>query len=138
MPLSRKYPILYDLSLDQNGSVPDVAAAGWVIRFRIRLPPMLREMWYELAAHLNTIEMNGESDRPLWKWTKSKKFSVKSIYNHITRMDNGNAYKSIWKTKIPEKVRIFMWLVAQKSILTKENMIKRNWGGDRVLFLKRA
>jgi hypothetical protein len=45
-------------------------------------------------------------------------------------MDNGKTYKAIWKAKIPEKVRTFTWLVMQKSILTKENMIKRNWGGD--------
>jgi hypothetical protein len=57
-------------------------------------------------------------------------FSVKSVYNHMTTMDNDKAYKTIWKAKILEKVKIFMWLVMQKSILTKDNMIKRNWGGD--------
>jgi hypothetical protein len=36
-----------------------------------------------------------------------KKKSVKSVYNHITRMDNGKAYKDVWKTKIHEKVRFF-------------------------------
>jgi hypothetical protein len=29
-----------------------------------------------------------------------------------------------------EKVKKIMWLVAQKAILTRENMIKRNWQGD--------
>jgi hypothetical protein len=42
-------------------------------------------------------------------------------------MDNGTGYKAIWKSKIFEKVKIFMWLVAQKSILTKDNMLKRIW-----------
>jgi hypothetical protein len=36
-------------------------------------------------------------------------------------------YKTIWKAKIPEKVKIFMWLVFQRAIITKENMIRRNW-----------
>jgi hypothetical protein len=36
----------------------------------------------------------------------------------------------IWKVKIPEKIRIFMWLVEQKAILTKDNMIKRKWTTD--------
>jgi hypothetical protein len=35
--------------------------------------------------------------------------------------------KVIWKYRIPEKVRIFMWLVAQKTILIKDNMIKKRW-----------
>jgi hypothetical protein len=61
--------------------------------------------------------------------TTSKKFSIKSVYDHLTREDNGHAYTSIWKAKIPEKLKIFMWLRAQKSILTKDNMIKTIWGG---------
>jgi hypothetical protein len=96
------------------------------VQFKIRLSPIIRDMWYELAAHLNSIRLGEGKDRPLWKWTSSKHFSVKSTYNNITRRDRGDAYKAIWKVKIPEKVKIFMWLVFQKSILTKENMIKRN------------
>jgi hypothetical protein len=36
------------------------------------------------------------------------------------------------ESKIPEKVKIFMWLVAQKAILTKDNMIRRNWQGGPI------
>jgi hypothetical protein len=68
--------------------------------------------WYVLATHLNNIHLNNERDRPIWKWTKSKKFSVKSVYEHLTKNENGPTYKAIWKTKIPEKVKLFMWLVA--------------------------
>jgi hypothetical protein len=44
---------------------------------------------------------------------------------HLTKEDNGPNFKHIWKSKIPEKIKIFMWLVTQKAILTKDNMIKR-------------
>jgi hypothetical protein len=57
-------------------------------------------------------------------------FSIKSLYLQLTKLDNGNAYKVIWKSKIPEKVKIFMWSVVQKAILTKENMLRRKWQGD--------
>jgi hypothetical protein len=130
MPLCKRYPVLYDLCTQQECSVAEVADKGWVVQFKIRLPPIITEIWYELATHLNSIRLGEDKDKPLWKWTASKKFSVKSTYNHITRRDRGDAYKAIWKDKIPEKVKIFMWLVFQKAILTKKNMIKRNWGGD--------
>jgi hypothetical protein len=66
-----------------------------------------------------------EKDRPMWKWSKSGKFYVNSVYEHLTRNEDGPAYKSIWKAKVPEKVKIFMWLVAQKAILTKDNMLRK-------------
>jgi hypothetical protein len=127
--LCRVYPILYELCLNQNISVYNVANDGWVIHFKIRLPPIIRDQWYELVAHLNTINLNENSDKPIWKWTDGRQFSVKSVYEHLTREYNGPAHKDISKAKIPEKVKIFMWLTAQKVILTKDNMIRRRWQG---------
>jgi cellulose synthase/poly-beta-1,6-N-acetylglucosamine synthase-like glycosyltransferase len=37
--------------------------------------------------------------------------------------------KYIWKIKVPLKIRIFMWFVFKKVILTKDNLVKRNWHG---------
>jgi hypothetical protein len=51
-PLCTTYPILYDLCLEQNSSVYEVAVADWVLNFKIRLPPILRAQWYELAVEL--------------------------------------------------------------------------------------
>jgi hypothetical protein len=38
--------------------------------------------------------------------------------------------KRVWKAKIPAKIKVFMWLMEQDSILTKDNMLRRNWQGD--------
>jgi hypothetical protein len=35
----------------------NVAAAQWVVRFRIRLQGLVREQWYDLAATPNTISL---------------------------------------------------------------------------------
>ena len=45
---------------------------------------------------------------------------------------NGNTVdlrKYIWKIKVPLKIRIFMWFLHRKVILTKDNLKKRNWNG---------
>jgi hypothetical protein len=55
---------------------------------------------------------------------------VKSVYKHLTRNDIGPDYKRVWKAKMPERVKIFMWLMEQNAILTKDNMLRRNWHGD--------
>jgi hypothetical protein len=39
-------------------------------------------------------------------------------------------HKYLWKMKVPLKIKIFMWFVHQKEILTKDNLVKRNWQGS--------
>jgi hypothetical protein len=43
----------------------------------------------------------------------------------------GESNRRIWKAKIPLKIKVFMWLINQNAILTKDNMLKRNWQGDQ-------
>jgi hypothetical protein len=102
---------------------------GWVVQFRIILPPVIRDQWYELADKLNNVQLNDSKDVLVCRWTGNKIFSVKFVYLHLTKEDIGPNF-NILKSKIPEKIKIFMWLLAQKAILTKENMIKRKWQGD--------
>jgi hypothetical protein len=40
--------------------------------------------------------------------------------------------KKIWKIKIPLKNKIFAWYLRQGVILTKDNLIKRNWHGNKI------
>jgi hypothetical protein len=38
-----------------------------------------------------------------------------------------NSY--LWKIKIPLKFKVFLWLLYREAILTKDNLVKRNWRG---------
>jgi hypothetical protein len=97
-----------------------------VVQFRIRLQGLLRAQWYELTAKLNMFSLSGGPVDVSWKWIVSKTFSVKSVYEHLTKDDSGSSYKRIWKAKIPAKIKAFMWLIEQGAILTKDNILKRN------------
>jgi hypothetical protein len=129
-PLCVAYPILFDLCADKRISVHEMWSEGWVIHFQIIPQGLARSQWYELAERLNNVSLNDGKDIPLWRWTASKVFSVKSVYNHLTKHESGADYNRIWKAKILEKIRIFMWLLEQKAVLTKDNMIRRNWQGS--------
>jgi hypothetical protein len=126
-PLSIKYPLLYERCTDQKISVKGVANEQWVVHFKVILQGILRVQWYELAARLNLVSLDDKKDVPMWRWTSNRRFSVKSMYEHLTKDVRGFAYKRIWKSKIPEKIKIFMWLLEQRVGLTKDNMLKRNW-----------
>jgi hypothetical protein len=62
---------------------------------------------------LNEVTLNHDLDEVLWKWSKNGKFSVKSVYEIITRGNGGPFYDRVWKAKIPDKIKVFMWLVEQ-------------------------
>jgi hypothetical protein len=58
---------------------------------------VIRAQWYELTAKLNEVELSEDPDVVIWNWTKNKTFSVKSVYEHLTRDDRGSSYRRIWK-----------------------------------------
>jgi hypothetical protein len=57
-------------------------------------------------------------------------FRDMGCYKHLTKEDYGPGYKRVWKEKMLEKIKIFMWLMEERSNLTKDNMLKRNWQSD--------
>lgn len=36
----------------------------------------------------------------------------------------------MWKTKLPLKIKVFMVYLCKKVVLTKDNLLKRNWKGN--------
>ena len=79
---------------------------------------------------VHNFELQSDDDVILWKFEANRKFSVKSFYNAFTRNDAGPPHKIIWKGKAPQKVKIFMWLMTNNAVLTKDNLIKRKWTGS--------
>jgi hypothetical protein len=50
-------------------------------------------------------------------------FSVKKMYTDLLKDHTVFLKKYIWKIKVPLKIRIFMWFLYKKVILTKDNLI---------------
>jgi hypothetical protein len=61
----------------------------------------------------------------LLAFTANAKFSTKSVYYWLEKDLAGSNNKWIWKTKIPLKIKIFMWQLCRDALLTRENMKKR-------------
>jgi hypothetical protein len=122
--------VLYELCTNKNCSVYQVKQQGWVLKFSIRLPNIIRNQWYELAHKLNQVILKEENDVVMWRWTTSMKFSMKSIYKQLSKHEFGPSFKRIWKAKLPEKIKVFMCLVEQNAILTKDNLLKKKWQGS--------
>jgi hypothetical protein len=88
--------------------------------------------WEALLLQLANIQITSGKDIFGWNLLENGKFSVAFMYNALTLPDVP-VYdnKKIWKMKIPLKNKIFAWYLCRGVILTKDNLIKRNWHGNK-------
>jgi hypothetical protein len=128
IPLKERFRELFDLCNEQKGSVADVAGRRWRLTFRRWLDEPAQNQLRQLRAILTTCALG---DEKYMEVGESKNFSVKTMYAQLCRTNAEIHNKRIWKAKIPLKVKVFIWLLQQNAILTKDNLVKRNWHGDK-------
>jgi len=84
-----------------------------------------------LVNCLSSVSLNLTVDQISWRWTPHGTFTVNSLYKFLELgVVPVNTYNSIWKAKITLKIKIFLWLVRQKRVLTKDRLNKQGWTGD--------
>jgi hypothetical protein len=76
------------------------------------------------------VQLNDTADLFRWELVPSGIYSVRSMYLDLLNGNTGYLHKYLWKMKVPLKIKIFMWFVHRKEILTKDNLVKRNWQGS--------
>jgi hypothetical protein len=53
-----------------------------------------------------------------------------SLYKHLCNNGIDRSFRHLWKSRIPLKIKIWLWLIWHNAIATKDNLIKRNWAGN--------
>jgi hypothetical protein len=124
LPLKECVPVLFELSENKNAYVAQVKNGEINMQFRGWLQGELAVCWDKIRCDVENFPLINEADLISWK------FSVKSVYNGLTKNDSGLYHKRIWKGKIPPKIKIFLWLLYNDAVLTKDNLIRRRWIGD--------
>ena len=129
------YPNLFKIVLDPLLTVSNAFHNNSLsIQFTRQLTGVLLIEWNHLSAFYSLsipCSVNSGSDTIHWRWTATGLFTVHSLYIWL---DYGGIrdkdYRTLWKTKIPLKIKIFTWLVKEGKILTKDNLAKKGWIGD--------
>jgi hypothetical protein len=75
------------------------------------------------------VTLQDQTDSFVWNLTTTGLFTVKSMYEDLMNDHTPFLRKYLWKLKIPLKIKIFMWFLNNKVLLTKDNLAKRNWKG---------
>lgn len=99
------------------------------LSFRRRIIGNLRVLLDELMICCNHVSFSDHDDKIVWGLGK-KVFSVNSLYKKKVMDQVSIPYKFLWKSKLPQKIKIFIWLVVRNKILTKDNLKKRNCNGS--------
>jgi hypothetical protein len=96
----------------------EISAVGWVLRFRRWLDVDLQQQYASLRNMLVGVALNDTRDTPKWKFTKSKPFTVNSMYK--------NSFKHSWKVRIPLMIKVWFRLIWHNATATKHNMKKKS------------
>ena len=55
------------------------------------------------------------------------------MYRHLVNNDF-KATQEIWHMNIPLKIKKFMWYLKRGVVLTKDNLARRNWNGNKACY----
>jgi hypothetical protein len=118
---------LFSICNEPSAKVSDILVDGEIcLSFRRCFDTNMMCRWRELCALLGFVSLSRDRDTPIWSVEASGKYSVRSFYNLVN--DGGVRVPhlaSIWKISIPGRVQVFMWLLVQNRLLTRDNLAKR-------------
>jgi hypothetical protein len=127
-PLALRFPILFDLTADKDISVFKVLSSDFeALSFRRRMTDNLQGLFDELVALCSDFSLSSHEDKPVWR-LGNKGFTVNSLYKKNSLDQIKVPYRFLWKSKLPQKIKVFLWLVIRNKILTKDNLKKKEIG----------
>jgi hypothetical protein len=132
LPLKDRFPEIYDICIEQNVTVAEAAVMHWNFSFRRWMTPDLACQIHGLHQIMAQTVLTEEQDKPVWRWTKGGKFTDKYVYNHLCGAGIDRTFKHLWKSKVPLKIKIWLWMIWHNAIATKDNLLKRNWQGSAI------
>ena len=129
------YPKLFQIVSDPSISVfYAFHNSTLTLSFNRQLTGIYLNEWLSLYSTITYDKVFFDLSKPdyiSWRWGPCGKFTVHSLYLWIVNRGIPNTtYDTLWNSNIPLKIKVFMWLVMQDKILTKENLLNKGWQGD--------
>ena len=85
------------------------------------------EQWYQLVEITSSLTLTNETDALVWQLENRGVYSTSSLYHVINFRGVQPVFvPSVWKLKVPPKIHVFMWLLANNKLMTRDNLRKRH------------
>jgi hypothetical protein len=78
------------------------------------------------VAHIRLARVK---DKFIWGLLQN---GVKSMYNALITDTRVRYNMVLWKMKVPLRIKIFLWYLKRGVVLTKDNLVRRNWSGNKL------
>jgi hypothetical protein len=119
------------LALDKDVTVNKNLSSNFeALSFRRRMTGDLQVLYDDLVALCSNCTLTDREDKLKWG-LGNKGFTVNSLYKKNSIDQIKVPYRFLWKSKLPQKIKVFFWLVIRNKILTKDNL-KKEIGRDLV------
>lgn len=105
---------------------------GEGFKFRRTLHGDSLDLWNNLKTRCEEIYMVVDKDMVERSLSADKKFSVKCLYRELIVVECYFPQKFLRKVKVPVKIKVFLWLVNTKSILTMDSLLKSGWKWSKI------
>jgi hypothetical protein len=96
------------------------------LTFRRTFSPELMQKWDDLVTVVESIELRDDSDALIWCYSKSGVYDTQSFYAVINYRGITPLYiPAIWKSVVPPKIHLVLWLLAHNKLATVDNLNKK-------------
>lgn len=109
---------------------------GWGMDFKRTLTIHEYNRWIELKDSLADITPSSDKDLVYQDLDKSKCSTTKSLYRFLS--DSGVSSRVvglIWKSKVPLKIKFFLWQTFNNKLQVAKSLVKRGWRGNCQCYL---
>jgi len=126
------YPKLFTCCRYTDITVSECWIGGeWVIDFRRTFGPAEVEEWDQLLSQLEGVHLSESPDKAIWRLEAKGVYSSRSMYRFISF--GGVLDKRVgklWRSKLPMKLKVFVWQAMHNRLPTGVVLKGRNWKGD--------
>ena len=99
---------------------------GWKwASFDHLLPPKTLQM----IVSFELIPVDEFQDQFFWRASSSGTFTIKSALSIIRKdvaLERGDHWLQLWKTKVPQRIKVFTWLLLQDSLMLNSTRLKQD------------
>jgi hypothetical protein len=82
--------------------------------------------WLKLTQLLSIIALSDNKDEPFWEMHSPGQYSVSSFYAMVNNRGVILVHTpAVWKLHIPSRIHIFLWLLENNKVLTRDNLVIR-------------